>query len=55
VALDLVRRVVLEVYLSKACNGLVAASFMRKLVEKYGRKVMFVTDRENGITGRLRL
>lgn len=38
------RRVVLEVYLSKAHNRLVVASFMRKLVEKYGEEVVFITD-----------
>ena len=44
VALDPQRRVVLEVYVSKTRNGLVAASFMRKLMGKYGRRVLFVTD-----------
>ncbi|MGQ9722350.1 MAG: integrase core domain-containing protein, partial [Candidatus Jordarchaeum sp.] len=41
--LDPHRRVVLEVYL-KSRNGLVAASFMKKLMEKYGREVRFLTE-----------
>ncbi|MHA1362746.1 MAG: DDE-type integrase/transposase/recombinase, partial [Candidatus Freyarchaeota archaeon] len=44
VALDPQRRVVLEVYLSKTRNGLIARSFMRKLMGKYGGDVVFVTD-----------
>jgi transposase-like protein len=36
--------VVLKVYLLKARNGLVAASFMRKLMIKYSQKVVFITD-----------
>ncbi|MEM3561663.1 MAG: DDE-type integrase/transposase/recombinase [Candidatus Jordarchaeaceae archaeon] len=38
VALDPARRVVLEVYLSKTRNGLVATSFTKKLMKNTGRK-----------------
>jgi len=44
VALNPARRLALEIYLSKNRNGLVAASFMKKLMRKYGEKVLFVTD-----------
>jgi transposase-like protein len=44
VALNPARRIVLEIYLSKNRNGLAATSFMKKLMRKYGEKVLFVTD-----------
>jgi transposase-like protein len=43
-ALEPTRRVILEVHVSPVRNGLVARSFMGKLMEKYGRHAVFLTD-----------
>jgi transposase-like protein len=43
-ALEPTRRVILEVHISPVRNGLVARSFMAKLMEKHGRHVVFLTD-----------